>query len=188
MNIKGQNGRWLDPLRWLEYLTQWTKSLDVPVRLCYCRLGWEFNYQVIQALAEGEECTDLKEMGHHFLPGCVCSWSLVDQTPTCCPCSPGPYCRKWELRCGLTMCHQRNVLLNNTAAEWLSIPTMTSMSVLMSCSVFYLLGCCHRLWGWPASFQFKQMSGSAAFLGDYREFGLRRKFFVSETSDGAAVH
>lgn len=29
MNIKGLDGRWLDPLRWLEYLTLWTKSLDV---------------------------------------------------------------------------------------------------------------------------------------------------------------
>lgn len=23
---------------------------------------------------EEEECKDLKEVGHHFLPGCVCSW------------------------------------------------------------------------------------------------------------------
>ena len=88
-------------------------------------------------LAEGEECKDLKEMGHHFLPGCVCSWWVVDQTPTCCPCSRGPYCRKRELCCGPTMCHQRNVLLN-TIANWLSIPTMTSMSIFMSCSVFQL--------------------------------------------------
>ena len=29
MNIKGLDGRWLDPLRWLEYLTLRTKSLDV---------------------------------------------------------------------------------------------------------------------------------------------------------------
>lgn len=101
-------------------------------RLC---AGWKFNYQVIQGRRKGEECKDLKEMGHHFLPGCVCWWWAVDQTPTCCPWSPGPYCRKLQLCCGPTMCHQRNGLLNNTIAEWLSFPTMTSTSAFMSCFV-----------------------------------------------------
>ena len=45
----------------------------------------------------GMYCEDLKEMGHHFLPGCICSWRVVDQTPTCCPLSPGPYWRKLRL-------------------------------------------------------------------------------------------
>lgn len=129
--------------------------------------------------AEGEECKDLKEMGHHFLPGCVCSWWVVDQTPTCCPWSPGPYCRKLQLCCGPTMCRRRDVLLNNTIAEWLSIPTITSTSIFMSCSVF-------QRWNVVPVFDNGRqclMSGSAAVLRDYCEFSSRRHFFMmmSET-------
>lgn len=113
----------------------WSISLSEQKAWTYLR-GMEIQLLSDSGPAEGEECKDLKEMGHHFLPGCVCRWWVVDQTPTCCPWSPGPYCRKLQLCCGPTICHQRNVLLNDTIAEWLSIPTITSLSIFVSCSVF----------------------------------------------------
>lgn len=137
MNIKGLDGCWLDPLRWLEYLTQWTKNLDVSARLWYCQRGSKFNYQVIQGRQRGRNVKIWRKWVIVFCQDTFCSWWVVDQTPTCCPCSRGPYCRKQGLCCGPTMCHQRNVLLN-TIADWLNIPTMTSMSIFMSWSIFQL--------------------------------------------------
>lgn len=66
---------------------------------------------------EGEECKDLKEVGHHFCQDmfAVDGWWI--RLPHVAPAALGPCRRKLWLCCGPTICHQRNILLNKTIPE-----------------------------------------------------------------------
>lgn len=76
---------------------------------------------------------DLKEMGHQFLPGCVCSCCGSDSHVL--PLKPGGHTVGSCSSVAAPQCATRKaVLLNSSLAE--RIPTITHTSIFMSCSVF----------------------------------------------------
>lgn len=112
--------------------------------------GMEIQLSSDSGPEEGEECKDLKEMGHHFLPGCVCSWWVVDQSPTCCPCSPGAILKEagallWAYNMPPEKCfieqHYSWVTDYSYSNFHVNLHVMLLLSVLKWCSHF---------WQWPA--------------------------------------
>lgn len=140
--------------------------------------GMEIQLPSDSGPAEGEECKDLKEMGHHFLPGCVCSWWVVDQTPTCCPWSPGAlYCRKLQLCCGLhnvppEKCfieqHYRRVTEYSYNNFHVNLHVMLHLSTLKCCSRFLTMAssglCRQKVWECCCSEGLLRVSLQASFL------------------------
>lgn len=103
---------------------------------------------------------------------------VVDQTPTCCPWSPGPYCRKLQLCCWpYNVPPERCFIEQHSRWENSYNNSHVNLHVMLRLST---PGCCSCILTMASG---GLMSGCASVLGDYWELSSRHLFFYDDVWD-----